>query len=93
MLVDLTLTYDSDSPIEAQKYQMTGSVNGQFIFSRSMEGRLTATSLYQGRSISERNKFSQNYNVGLIYYTASNINLNVTYIFTQTNANVKITNG
>ncbi len=81
--LDLGLTRDSDPLDERRRYQLTRSVDTRLNFSRKLEGRFRLTTQYLGEKLRLDRSFSDNYNAGLTFIPRGNINLNVTYIYTD----------
>jgi hypothetical protein len=82
---NMTLTRDSDPIDPDRKYQFTRSVDARVIPTRTIEGRFTYTAIYLGEELKLTEAFSNNYNVGITYTPRSNLNLNVTYIYSTYN--------
>jgi len=91
--LDASLSHNSNPIDPHQRYQATGSIDTRMNFSRATEGRFSYSSLFQGRSFRLGHTYSHSYNAGLTYIPRSNINVNVTYIYTTYNAAVRTENG
>ena len=91
--VDFSVSRNSD-PLEADsRYQSNGSIDTRLNVSRKMEGRIGFTSLFQGERFSLGRSYSQNFNLGVSYYPQPNLNMNVTYIYSEYNVGMKSSNG
>ena len=87
--LDMSLSHDSD-PVDVQRrYQLTRSADMRVNFTRRLEGRLRATSTYTGDKLVLDRSFSENYNAGITYTPRGNLNINLTYIYTDFNSTVR----
>ena len=83
--INATLTHDSDPVDPDRRYQFTRSIDARVTPTRKIEGRVTYTAVYLGRVLKIDEAFSNNYNVGITYTPQSNLNLNLTYIYSTYN--------
>ena len=80
----------NDNPFDPfQRYQMTGSADTRMTLSQALEARVSVSTQYQGPTFRLGHSFSETYNVGATYVPQSNINVNVTYIYTTLNTVVQ----
>ncbi len=91
--LDLSLSRDSDPVDASARYQMTRSVDTRVTLSRTLEGRFSYGNLYQGDKLRWGRSYSENYNLGLTYIPQSNLNFNLTYIYSLYNVGVSTSNG
>ncbi len=91
--VDLSLTRDSDPVDVLARYQLTRSIDTRAVLSGALEGRFSYGNLYRGDKLRWGRSYSENYNLGLTYIPESNLNLNLTYIYSRYNVGAKSSNG
>ncbi|UCD62520.1 MAG: hypothetical protein JSW34_07050, partial [Candidatus Zixiibacteriota bacterium] len=81
--LDITATHDSDPVDPRRRYQLTRSLDIRADFTRRLEGRFRLTSQYTGDRLRLDRSFSENYNVGVSYNPRNNLNMNLTYIYSD----------
>lgn len=81
--LDFALSRDSDPIDEQRRYQLTRSIDMRVNLSRKLEGRLRYTNQYLGEKLRLDRSFSDNYNAGITYLPRGNLNINLTYIYTD----------
>lgn len=85
-LVDASLVHNSEPSLPEQRYQMNSSINSRFYFTRTLEGRINMTALYQGAELALGHSYSQNINIGASYMPRANLSFNISYLYTVLNA-------
>ncbi|MEW6050979.1 MAG: hypothetical protein AB1644_07965 [Candidatus Zixiibacteriota bacterium] len=91
--LDASLTHNSDPVDPNQRYQMTGGIDTRMNLSRATEARFAYSALYQGSRLRLGHSYSQSYNAGVTYIPESNINVNITYIYSTYNAAIRTKTG
>ncbi len=92
-LFDASVVHNSEPSLPEQRYQMNVSMNSRVYFTRTLEGRINMTALYQGADFEIGHSYSQNMNFGGSFTPQSNMTVNVNYLYTTINASEKITSG
>lgn len=92
-IFDASLVHNSEPFLPQQRYQLNMSLNSRLFVSRTLEGRFTMTTLYQGATFELGRSYSQNYNVGGSFTPQSNLTLNASYLYTILNAVGQTTSG
>lgn len=91
--VDFSVMHNSDPIDNVSRYQSNGSIDTRLTINRKMEGRVGITSLYQGTEFRLGRSYSQNFNLGLSYNPRSNLNFNLTYIYSEFNVGTRNSSG
>jgi hypothetical protein len=74
-----TLSRDSDPIREDQKWQLTHSFDLTAYLTRKLDGRFTATAIYQGKRLRFGHVYSKSFNTGVNWSPRSDITLNASY--------------
>jgi hypothetical protein len=88
----LTLSRDSDPVRDDQTWGMTHSVDMSAHLSRRLDGRFTATALYQGKRLRFGHVYSKSYNAGLNWAPRSDLTLNASYTWSIFNTYLRFVN-
>ncbi|NOY88547.1 MAG: hypothetical protein GXO93_04030 [FCB group bacterium] len=89
---DISIARNSDPIDPLRRYQLTQSVNTKVKLTQKIEGRFVASSLYEGDRLRLGKSYSETYNLGVNYIPENNININVSYIYSQYNSALKSRN-
>ncbi|MEK7774430.1 MAG: hypothetical protein AAB305_00915, partial [Candidatus Zixiibacteriota bacterium] len=87
-----TISRDSDPVRADQRWQLTHSFDFTANLSRRLDGRLTATALYQGDSLRLGHVYSKSFNAGLNWLPRGNFNASLSYTWSVYNTYLKFVN-